>query len=409
MRHLSSAAIEQLRNERFLKLIDKAYHRSAFYRNLYDQSGINLRQIQTIDDINRLPIVTKKDVVTHIDQLFIGRKVNRIRAFTSGTSGPPLQLYRDYQSIVEEGAYQWRQRVDFGHRPGMKTIIIRGNLHRDQREDYDPFTNSLYLSAYHLSEQHAAWYYDKIRQFAPHAIYAYPSSIESLANILQILGRSVQVPLVFTSSETLYPHQRSKVEAVLGAKVVDWYGNAERSIALEQRADGWYDEIPLYSINEYHDQYTVSTGLINTSLPLIRYRVDDIIHLDKANRIKPVGYRRIKSIQGRSDDILILPDGSRIGAVWGVFDRIPHLRRAQIVQDQQATFRVNLVVCEDFGEAEETLLRRKLVEFIGEEASYTLSYVTEDKIIKAPSGKYKLIVNRLLSQGQQASDMVSNP
>ena len=354
-----------------------------------------------------LPTITKQDIKKHLDQLFVGQKLLCTRAFTSGTSGPPLQVYRDYQSTVEEGAYQWRQRIDFGHHPGAKTIVLRGNLHREQRERYDPFTNTLYLSGYHLSNQNADWYYEKIAQFAPQAVYAYPSSVESLVNVLQSQDRAVSVPLVFTSSETLYRHQRTKVEALFGARVVDWYGNAERTIALEQRPDDWYHELPLYSINEYHNEYILTTGLTNFSLPLIRYRVDDTICLDEDNQGRLAGCRRIEKIQGRSDDILLLPDGTRISMIWGAFDRVPHLRQAQIIQERLETFQVNLVVSAKFSSEEEAFLRSKLADFVGPSAHYTLSYVSEDQVIKAKSGKYKLIINRLLSKGKSASDLVT--
>ena len=405
-RDLSAEEIERLRNERFQRLLHKAYRRSPFYRHLYDEAGVNLRQVQTIEDITELPVVTKQDIKGRIDQLFIGQKFNRTRAFTSGTSGPALQVYRDYQSTVEEGAYQWRQRMDFGHYPGAKTVVLRGSLHRDQREHYDPFTSTLYLSSYHLSDQNALWYYEKIAQFAPQAIYAYPSSIESLANILRAQNRAVSVPLIFTSSETLYQHQRTKVKTLFGARVADWYGNAERTIALEQRLDGWYDELPLYSINEYFDKHVLTTGLINFSLPLIRYQVDDVVHLDQHNRSTANGYRRIEKVQGRSDDVLLLPDGTRLGMIWGAFDRVPHLCRAQVIQNQLETFQVNLVVDPEFGSEEESFLREKLAEFVGPVAHYALSYVSEDQIIKAKSGKYKLIINHLLDENRPVSNPV---
>ena len=405
-KELGTNEVERRRNERFQSLIRKAYQQSPFYRTLYDQAGVNMKQVQTTEDITMLPAITKQDIKNHRDEIFIGQSFNCIRAFTSGTSGPPLQVYRDYQSTVEEWAYQWRQRISVGHHPGEKTVVLRGSLHRDQRECYDPFTNTLCLSSYHLSDQNAAWYFEKINQFAPRAIYAYPSAIESLSNIFLALGKSVSVPLIFTSSETLYCHQRTKIEALFNAQIVDWYGNAERTIALEQNTDGWYDELPMYSINEYFDKHILTTGLTNFSMPLIRYRVGDTIHLDHHNRIKPSGYRRVSAIQGRSDDMLLLPDGSRIGMIWGAFDRVPHLCRAQVIQDQLDTFQVNIVVAPQFGAEEENFLRKKLAEFVGPEAHYTLSYVREDQIIKANSGKYKLIINRLLNSRQPVNELV---
>lgn len=404
---LKPAEIARIRNERFRKLVNQAYRKSPFYRTHYDQAGVNLRQVQTIEDINRLPIITKTDLRDNVNDIFIGSRFNRVKAYTSGTSGAPLRVHRDYQSMVLEWAYQWRQRIAFGHRPGMKTLVLRGDLRRDQLERYDPFDRSLYLSSYHLSEERAAWYYDKIKDFAPQALYAYPSSAESLANLFHSLDKTVVIPRIFTSSETLYDHQRSKIEQTFSGQVVDWYGNAERNIALAQSPDGWYDELPLYSINEYHDRYVVGTSLINFCLPLIRYRVDDVIRLDAANCAKPVGYRRVESIQGRSDDVLLLPDGSRVSMIWGAFDRVPYLNRAQIIQEELASFHLNLVVCPEFEARHETFLRQKLSEFVGPQAHYTLSYATEDQIIKAPSGKYKLIVNRLLNQPQSALDPAS--
>ena len=148
----------------------------------------------------------------------------------------------------------------------------------------------------------------------------------------------------------------------------------------------------------------MGTSLINFSLPLIRYRVDDVIRPDRPNCDQPLGYRRIKSIQGRNDDVLLLPDGSQLSMIWGAFDRVPYLNRAQIIQNELDTFHLNLVVCPEFEGQHEAFLRQKLGEYVGPEAHYTLSYVTEDRIIKAQSGKYKLIVNRLLSQGQPTHD-----
>ena len=394
--------IEHIRNERFLRLFRRAYRKSPFYRQLYNQAGVNAAQIQSVADINQLPIITKEHLRDHLDEMFVGSQLTCSRSYTSGSSGSPLRVYRDYPSMVSEWAYQWRQRISFGHKPGDKTVVLRGDLRRDQLKLYDPFSRSLYLSSYHLRPERASWYYHAIRDFAPRAIYSYPSAAESLVNLLQEIGKSLAVPLVFTSSETLYDHQRTKIEETLNCQVVDWYGNAERNVALAQTVDKDYRELPLYSIQEYHDHFVVGTSLINESLPLIRYRVDDVIRPDE-RRSDRLGFRRVRSIQGRQDDVLILPDGSRISMIWGAFDRIPHLYRAQIVQEHLDAFQLNLVVCSDFGSFEEAQLRKKLAEFVGESANYTLSYVEEDQIIKAPSGKYKLIVNHLPSAQRAVS------
>ncbi len=392
-------------NRKFLALINKAYQYSPFYRAFYDQHGVDIQQIKSVEDIHALPHITKTDVRDNMEGIFIGKKFNRVSAYTSGTSGNPTQVYRDYQSIIEEGAYQWAHRIKFGHTPGMKTLILRGNLHRDQKERYNPFTKTLELSSYHLSASNAQWYFDKISEFAPNAVLAYPSSIESLANLFTSINKSLEIPLIFTSSETLYGHQRTKIEHVFNARIADWYGNAERTIALQERRDYLYEELPLYSANIFGDGYVLSTGLINTSFPLINYQVDDHIRLHSVHH-EEANVRLINCIQGRSDDVLILPDGTRIGLLWGAFDRVPHLLLAQIVQTSMERFEVNIVVTDEFSREDEAFLERKLKEFVGEHAPFTIHKVDEKSIIKTKAGKFKLVINHMLKKASHEEQIV---
>lgn len=396
----------ELQNHKFLTLLRKAYQYSPFYRNLYDEYGINIDHIQSVEDIDYLPQISKTDIREHMDQIFIGKKFDRISAYTSGTTGNPTRVYRDYASIIEEGAYQWAYRMNLGHEPGMRTVVLRGNLHRDCKERFNRFTNTLELSSYHLSMENADWYFQKISSFKPNAIFAYPSSVESLANLFTLLDRSLSIPFIFTSSETLYGHQRRKIEEVFNAKIADWYGNAERTIALRQRADNLYEEIPTYSVNSFHEDYVLSTSLINSSFPLINYRVNDTIHVHPQSIAKKRGKKLISSIQGRNDDILILPDGTRIGLLWGAFDRIPHLLLAQIMQNTITSFKVNIVVSNKFRLEDERFLEKKLKEFVGHQALFTIHKVEEKDIIKSKAGKYKLVVNHFLKNENAPNQVV---
>ena len=225
-------------------LVNKAYRKSPFYRRFYDAHQVDISKIRSLEDIQRLPSITSEHIKSHADELFIGSRLNKLRAHTSGTTGSPMTLYRDYQSIMREGAYLWSHRMAFGYELGMKTVTLRGNLGKDRMESFDRSTNTLYLSSYNLSPNHAAWYYNRILAFQPYAILAYPSSLEILANYFQAMGKSLHVPLSFTSSETVYSYQRDKIEQCFRTKIVDWYGNAERTIALEQNAAGYYDAPP---------------------------------------------------------------------------------------------------------------------------------------------------------------------
>lgn len=428
---LDTTSIRAMQEEKFLSLLHKAYHQSPFYTSLYRKHGVKVDSIRSVQDLHLLPTITKQDIVRHYNEIFIGNKLNRFKTKSSGTSGLSVTVYRDYQSVIEEGAYQWAHRISFGHYPGMKTVVIRGNLNMQEKELYDPFTKTLYLSSFQLNMQNADWYFNRIREFAPNAIFAYPSSVESLANFFNILNKQLHVPLIFTSSETLYSYQREKVEKVFNARIADWYGNAERTIALRESQDGLYDQIPLYSINEYQEDYVITTGLINFSFPLIRYKVDDVILFDEndqaghtrsgdrqptlcrpgrhrpATRSAPKPVRRVKEIQGRSDDVLILPDGTRVGLICNAFDGIDHILLSQVVQENPQSIHVNLVVDDAYSQQEEKQLIKQLEENIGKDAPYTLRYVSENEITKSKNGKFKLIVNKMQRGMPPQSGMTS--
>jgi phenylacetate-CoA ligase len=396
-RNWEPATLRALQEQKFVALVHRAYHKSPFYRHLYDLHGVNISEIKTLQDIERLPIVNKEAIRNHIGAIFIGSRLNRSTAHTSGTTGSPMTLYRDYQSITKEAAYLWAHRMNFGYEVGMKTVTLRGNLGKKQMELLDPHSNTLYLSSYNLSPDNAEWYYERIRDFAPHALLAYPSSLATLANYFDGMEKSLRVPLVFTSSETVYAHQREKVEEVFNTRIIDWYGNAERTIALEQNVLGLYDELPLYSVNEFRDDHAITTGLINESFPLIRYQVDDVFVVSGSEAGKP---KVVESIQGRSNDYLVLPDGSRVGLLCNTLKGINHLLFAQIVQRDTCGFTVNVVVDEDFGLEDEQQIRTNISRRVGDDVPFDIAHVCENEIIKSPAGKYKLIINQLAASSE---------
>ena len=90
----------------------------------------------------------------------------------------------------------------------------------------------------------------------------------------------LDIPVAFTSSETLLGYQRALIEKQLGTEIYDNYGMTERTIYLKEANNhqGYY-ELPGYSINEYLKDGEICTSLINEAFPLIRYRSNDIIEL----------------------------------------------------------------------------------------------------------------------------------
>ncbi|MEK6480843.1 hypothetical protein WJR50_25095 [Catalinimonas sp. 4WD22] len=388
-----------LQNETFLKLLKYAYSNSAFYKSYYQQYGLDIKTIKDISDINKLPVVTKDHIRKHAEVILTGPKSFQKVAYTSGTSGSPLKVYRSYSSVIEEEAYIWRHRENFGHTIGAKSVALRADLDRDTFVALDPFSNTKQLSSYRLSERTVENYYEEIASFSPNAIYAFPSSVEILANFLSEKNKSLHVPLIFTSSETLYEFQREKIQKVFNARIVDWYGNAERTIALEENQEGTYDELKLYSVNEYNDDHVITTSLINFSFPLIRYHVNDVLIADNSTG-------KVSQIIGRVDDAIELPDGTKVVRLGVVFKGMDEINFAQIIQNNRNELQINVVPAKSFNDDAKLKILKKMKLFVGYQLDIKISVVDESQIIKTERGKYKLVINNLNASDHKSTALV---
>ena len=232
-----------------------------------------------------------------------------------------------------------------------------------------------------------------IVKFKPRAIEAFPSYIFKLCFELQKKGLELKVPIVFTSSETLYGFQREFVESYLGATIYDWYGNAERSILLAQNNDLIYKPLPLYSINEFEKDHIITTNLINTSFPLIRYEVHDIVTLNSQGLINDNLNPDIISIEGRASENLLLKDGSVVGCIDHAFKGVKNLEIAQVHQyNVTDPLNIKIVVTASFSKTDEEQLKTNFIRMVGVETELKFTYCKREDLTFTKNKKYRLII-----------------
>lgn len=385
---LSSLQLEELEAHLLSTIVKNAYKKSNFYKQLYNDYGVNINQIQSKDDLNKLPLITKDIIKTRVDDIYIGNSLKHT-SYTSGTSGSPLKVYYSLNCILNEACYNEVFRNKAGHYYGDRVVSLRGALDGSRKEYYDKYCNILYLSSYHINPKNANWYYSKIREFNPKTILAYPSSLEALTNIFINKGLKIKIPIAFTSSETLYPHQQAKIEAGLNTEIYDRYGNAERTISLVQyEHNSPYTFPKLYSINEFIKKgEIITTSLINNQFPLIRYQVNDVIEFNDKNEVDQIG--------GRIDDCIISEDGLVIGsaAMSLAFKKVSHIMLSQIIQDTIEEIKVRIVVNELFTKRNEEVLYREIKKRVGNSIKIDIIIVDEKEIQKTDKNKYKLIIS----------------
>lgn len=341
---LSVDESKMLDEEHFIKLFRKAYDESQFYRDLYTKHGISKDSIKSIDDIKKLPVITKDDIRLNAEKILIEAKWKAMKAYTSGTTGQSLYIYQDMASVWKEQAYLYHYRALCGFTYGESLVSMRGHLDSRLFSMKLPVGNILYLSSYQIKSENALRYRNAILEHKPKAIEGYPSSIYNLCCILKEAGIKLDIPLCFTSSETLFDYQRRLFREVLGCETYDWYGCTEKTIALVETKnhDGYY-ELPGYSINEYIDDGVVTTSLINDCFPLIRYKVNDLI-LPKTDYVPlSVDSPKIERLEGRTESYVIAKDGTIVGRLNFLFKDVENIKLAQIVQKEPGQITINIV------------------------------------------------------------------
>ena len=158
---------------------------------------------ESIDDIKKLPIITKEQVKQHADDMVVCPRWKLLKNHTSGTTGTPLMVYEDWPSIWREQAYLYCFRKRCGYTFGQPIVSLRGNLGKTDSYLKVHLSNALYLSSYNINEKTTELYHQKIQAHNPVAIEGYPSSLFRLASLFRDKGIELNIPVTFTSSETL--------------------------------------------------------------------------------------------------------------------------------------------------------------------------------------------------------------
>ena len=385
----------QERNERiFLNIFRKAYTKSSFYHKLYTEAGIKLEDIKCLGDISKLPVVTKDMILHQSDALLTTSKWKLLKNRTSGTTGTPLTVFEDWKSIWREQAYFYCYRKRCGYTYGQPLVSLRGNLGKKDTMMYVHISNTLYLSSYNINEQTVWAYYKGIEKRSPRAIEGYPRSLYNLALLLKDKGLYCNIPVCFTSSENLLDFQRQLIEERFHTKIFDHYGTTERTIRISEsiKHDGYFED-PGYSINEYLKDRVISTSLINSAFPLIRYQSSDVVILKENTKDERVSIDRI---QGRSGNCIKGKDGSiyNNAALTFILTYSHNIRYAQFIQKKNGKVLLNIVPEAVFSSQNLDELKQMIDLKIGlSNLELEINLIKEQDLIYTTRNKYSYIIS----------------
>ena len=317
--------LRKLQNERFLKQVRHVWDNVPYYRQKMEAKGVTIDDIQSLDDLHKLPFLKKDDLRDAYPYGLMGKPKSecvRIHS-TSGTTG---------KRVV---AFYTQHDVDLWEDCCARAIVAAGGSEEDVLHvayGYGLFTGGMGLhGGGHkvgcLTLPMSSGNTDRQLQFMEDLgstiLCCTPSYALYLAEAIQEkdLRDKINLKAGIFGAEAWTEDMRRDIENKLGIKAYDIYGLTETSgpgVAFECceqtgmhiNEDHFIAEIidpdteevlPIGSKGEL-----VFTAIDKEAFPLLRYRTKDICVLNRQKCSCGRTHVKMSKPMGRSDDMLII-------------------------------------------------------------------------------------------------------
>jgi len=414
------ARIEWLQRRRLRSIVRHAYGTVPFYRETMDRLGITPHDLQSVADLAKLPLVEREHLQRDPEAFFSTAYVRArtVELRSGGSTGQPRAVFHDTVAILQGAAHLERDRAVI--RPllasgvGYREAILappfssayevlqarRAHIVRPRRTWIERQYLSLLDSPAAIARQ--------IEAFKPDVLHAYGSALESLFALYAANGGTFHKPRVITySADALSETTRRSIEEEFGIPVFAKYQAVEATpIGFEcDRRQGYHLNVDLFpprivdavgrTLPAGESGEVVVSNLVNRATVLLNYRLGDLGTL--ATEPCPCGRSLplLATLDGRSDDVIILPSGRNVHpqALRTVFTGEERVWQYQIVQEAPNRFDVAVVAAPDVDRAG---LRARVLAGLAARLvdPVTIEVTFVDAIARTAGGKVRPIISR---------------
>lgn len=322
----SREEIVRIQNEKIVKQVRHVYDNVAYYRNLMDKKGVKPEDIKSIDDIKKLPFLSKDDLREAYPYGLLGTDLKncvRIQS-TSGTTG---------KRVV---AFYTQHDIDLWEECCARAIVAAGGSNEDVCQvcyGYGLFTGGPGLNGgshkvgcltLPMSSGNTERQIQFMMDLGSTILCCTPSYAAYIGESLAERGYKPEdnkLKAGIFGAEPWTEEMRRSIEKSLGIKAYDIYGLTETSgpgVAFECEEqhgmhineDHFYAEIIDPETGEVLPEGSkgelVFTSLDKEAFPLLRYRTRDICILSREKCSCGRTHVRMSKPLGRSDDMLII-------------------------------------------------------------------------------------------------------
>ena len=318
--------MRKLQSLRLKRVVEHAYHNSPFYRKKMQEMGITPDDVQTIDDITKLPFTVKQDLRDNYPFGLMAvpmSEIVRLHA-SSGTTGKPIVV-----GYTRKDLGIWAEVV-------ARCLTAYGLTRNDSVQvsyGYGMFTGGLGAhcgveniggTVIPMSSGNTQKQIQLMHDFGAKGLACTPSYALYLAETIHQSGiplEEFQLRVGAFGAEPWTENMRKELETKLNIKAYDIYGLTETSgpgVAFECEAqsgmhineDNFIAEIIDPDTGEVLPEGSkgelVFTSITKEAFPLLRYRTRDICILTREKCSCGRTLVKMCKPMGRSDDMLII-------------------------------------------------------------------------------------------------------
>ena len=416
--HWNRATLQAWQLARMNELLLQARGHSEFYGKAL--AGITL-PLRSLDEVASLPVLGKQHIRENLQGLQC-RNLPRSRfvmSRTGGSTGEPTYYYWDKQGMDWNRASVYRSAEWAGAALGERTVHMSGS-HFDYTQAQKLQSRIVFfLQRYRdypvafLTHELLERYFQQLNRFRPSSIWGYASGLNAFAQFIEKQHPGAKfdyLKALITSSETLLPEQRRRIDAVFGVgKVHDNYGSREMYIGAECGAHTGYhlhSEVLYVEVVDKHNQpcapgetgRILLTDLANHAFPFIRYEIGDVGAMaDETACSCGVTLPRLQKVEGRVADLIVLRDRVLTPPNFAtLFSDLQGIRAYQIRQEAIDRIDVYLVPGDAYTDKVGDYVIGAIRQMAAGQASVELHRVADIEVPE--SGKRRYVVSKIATQ-----------
>ncbi|MFZ5597038.1 MAG: phenylacetate--CoA ligase family protein [Bacillota bacterium] len=307
-----------------IREIHNAYANVPYYRKKYDEFGVDISTIKTLDDLRKLPVITKDEIREQFPHGIVSKKYN-IKdchySATTGSTGRSLPFVFSRSTFAFYIATGLRMYSIIGYRPWHKLVYIKYTPINYPK--LGPFFRTQHIpSTISLEEQ-----ITMLRTSKPDLLIGYASLIFEIAQKMTPEDlKLIRPKFIGLNSELSTRDQRELISSVFNCPVYDEYSTEETWMVASQCRNGNYhlfidnvwvefldQELNPVKPGEEGEIYLTTTR--SPAMPFIRYRIGDIGKYSNKTCTCGLNFPLIEEFNGRADDSFILPSGKYVSSL----------------------------------------------------------------------------------------------